>query len=449
MFRSSKVLWGEGQFLCPQHFQLQDAYHEWRLAEVASSLHPYAWGLRKLSIDVDALSTGVLRIESLRVILPDGEVYNAPQDDPLPSPVSMHHTEAGVSDITFHAVMAPVRSSGGNFSAQSEGQDGAVRYQQKNQTSADLFTQAAETETAVLQKVLRLQADSEARDHLVSLPLLRVRRNATGGFELDARFMAPSLSIESSPALRHLLRRLLDTLQAKVSALYGFHREPSRHVIEFRSGDIASFWLLHTASSAFGSLSHLHHHPGLHPERLFQQLLQLAGALMTFSKSFTLADLPSYQHNQPGAGFARLETMLQELLETVISTRYFAIALRESKPSFHTGVLDTDKITPQTTLVLGIKAAIPPAELVDIIPMRFKAGAPDDVEKLVLSAMSGIRLTHLPQVPAAIPVRPGCYYFELGSKSPLYERMLKAQSITLYAPAGLPDLELELFALNN
>lgn len=449
MFRSSKVLWGEGQFLRPQHFQLQDAYHEWRLAEVASSLHPYAWGLRKLSIDIDALSNGVLRVEHLQAILPDGEVFNAPQEDPLPPPVSLHHTEAGVSEIAFHAVMAPVRSSGGNFSAQADSNDGAVRYRQKNQASPDLFTQAAESETAVLQKVLRLQTDDEPRDHLVSLPLCRVRRNATGGFELDARFMAPGMSIESSPALRNLLRRLLDTLQAKVSALYGFHREPSRHVIEFRSGDIASFWLLHTASSAFGSLSHLHHHPGLHPERLFQQLLQLAGALMTFSKTFTLADLPSYQHNQPGAGFARLETIIQELLETVISTRYFAIALRENKPSFHTGVLDTDKITPQTTLVLSIKAAMPPAELVDIVPMRFKAGAPDDVEKLVLSAMSGIRLTHLPQVPAAIPVRPGCYYFELESKSPLYERMLKAQNITIYAPAGMPDLELELFALNN
>jgi len=449
MFRSSKVLWGEGQFLRPQHFQLQDAYHEWRSAEVAASLHPYAWGVRKLLIDTDALSSGVLRIEHLQLILPDGELFNAPQDDPLPAPVALHHTEAGIADITFHAVMAPVRSAGANMGTSDAGAEGAFRYVQKNVLSSDLFTQAAESETAVLQKVLRLQTEQEPRDHLVSLPLCKVRRNATGGFELDQKFVSPGLSIDASPALRHLLRRLLDSLQAKVNALYGFHREPSRHIIEFRSGDIASFWLLHTASSAFASLSHLHHHPGLHPERLFQQLLQLAGALMTFSKSFTLADLPSYQHNQPGPGFARLEIIIQELLETVISTRYFAIALREVKPSFHSGALDTDKITPQTTLVLCVKAALPPSELVEIVPMRFKTGAPDDVEKLVLSAMSGIRLTHLPQVPAAIPVRPGCYYFELESKSPLYERMLKAQSISLYTPAGIPDLEVELFALNN
>lgn len=449
MLRTSKVLWGEGLFLRPQHFQQQDAYHESRLAEVASSLHPYAWGLRKLVIDVDALANGVLRIEHLQAIFPDGEIFNAPQDDALPAPISLQNTDPSIAEIVFHIALAPMRRTGGNFVAEQEASDGSVRFVQKNQVTADLFTHATEAEVSALQRVARLLPETEPRDHLISLPLCQVKRTATAGYELDPRFFAPAASIDASPALKAMLRRVLDVLQAKVSALYGFHREPSRHVIEFRSGDIASFWLLHTASSAFGALSHLHHHPGLHPERLFQQLLQLAGALMTFSKTFTLADLPSYHHLKPGDAFGRLDAMLQALLETVISTRYFSIALRMDKPSFYGGQLETDKITSQTTLVLGVKAALPPSELVSIVPLRLKAGAPDDVEKLVLSAMGGIRITHLPQVPAAIPVRPGSYYFELDARSPLYDRMLKSQTITIYAPAGIAELELELFALNS
>lgn len=449
MLRAPKVLWGEGLFLRPQHFQQQDAYHEWRLAETAAGLHPYAWGVRKLAIDADSLANGVLRIEHLQAVFPDGEIFNAPQDDPLPSPISLLHTDPGIAELTLHIALAPLRRSGSNFVAEKDVGDGSVRFIQKNQAAPDLFTHAAEAEVAGLQRIARVLPEADPRDHLVSLPLCRVKRTATAGFELDGRFIAPSISIESSPALKSMLRRVLDVLQAKVNALHGFHREPSRHVIEFRSGDIASFWLLHTASSAFSTLSHLHHHPGLHPERLFQQLLQLAGALMTFSKTFTLADLPSYQHLRPGDAFGRLETMVHALLETVISTRYFSIALRMDKPSFYSGHLDSERITPQTTLVLGVKAALPPSELVSIVPIRLKAGAPDDVEKLVLSAMGGIRVTHLPQVPAAIPVRPGSYYFELDARSPLYERMLKAQTIMIYTPAGIADLELELFALND
>jgi type VI secretion system protein ImpJ len=90
-----------------------------------------------------------------------------------------------------------------------------------------------------------------------------------------------------------------------------------------------------------------------------------------------------------------------------------------------------------------------PAELVDVVPQRFKVGAPDDVEKLVLSAMPGVRLVHAPQVPAAVPVRPGSYYFTLEPRGMLYERMMQAQALTLYAPSGIQDLRLELVAVNT
>ena len=54
----SKILWGEGLFLRPQHFQRQDLYHEARLAEFSRAAHPYLWGVRKLKIDSDALASG-------------------------------------------------------------------------------------------------------------------------------------------------------------------------------------------------------------------------------------------------------------------------------------------------------------------------------------------------------------------------------------------------------
>ena len=449
MQQTSKILWGEGLFLRPQHFQQQDAFHEWRLAEVARNLHPYAWGARCIQVDVDALASGMLRFNKLQLVFPDGELFAAPQEDELPAPVSLQQLPSGTSDIVFYAALAPLRASGSNFAPDAQKTDGSVRYTQHNINAIDTFTNADSAELAVLRKCVTIRASTEPRDNLISMPVCRLRRTATGGFELDSSYMTPSISISSSAPIQAVLRRLLDALQAKVNALYGFHREPSKHVIEFRSGDIASFWLLHTASSAFASLSHFHHQPGLHPERLFQRLLELAGSLMTFSKEYALTDLPPYQHANPTACFSQLETILQGLLDTVISTKYFSIALEELKPSFHHARMDSEKISPQTGLFISVKATMSPAELVNIVPVRFKAGAPDDVEKLVLSAMSGIRITHAPQVPSAIPVKPGCIYFSLDASGQLYDRMLKAQSMTIYVPSGIADLEMELFALNQ
>lgn len=418
------------------------------MAELGRVLHPYSWGVRNARIDTDALASSILRFTELQIVFPDGEMYSAPSEDELPPPVSLASVPAGVSEVVFHATIAPLRSGGRNFTAADDEPDGSLRYAQQNVEAGDWFTTASESEVAVLRRCVRVLPDSEPRDHLVNLPLCRIRRSATGGFEADMRFVPPSLSIASSPALQAVLRRLLDLLQAKVDALYGFHREPSKHVIEFRSGDIASFWLLHTASAAFASLSHLHMHPALHPERLYERMLELAGALLTFSKNYTLADLPAYRHEAPGSSFSKLDHIIRDLLETVISTRYFSIALNEVKPSFHHGRLESDKISTSTNFFLGVQAAMQPSELVEAVPLRFKVGAPDDVEKLVLSAMGGVRLTHVAQVPAAIPVRPGAYYFALEPRGSLYERMLQAQTLALYTPAGINDLQIELFALN-
>ncbi|HET7794427.1 MAG TPA: type VI secretion system baseplate subunit TssK [Rhizobacter sp.] len=449
MIPTSKVLWGEGLFLRPQHFQQQDAYHEWRLAQAVRGLHPYAWGVHSIKVDTDALQAGRLRLLELQMVLPDGEFYNAPAEDELPAPLALDTAFAQGNELVLHAAAAPLRSNGSNFSPSREQADTATRYYQVQRDIEDQFTDATAAQLSVLGKSVKLLPEHEPRSHLVTLPVLRVRRNATGGFELDPRYVPPSLSIQASPVVFLHLRRLLDVLQAKVDALYGFHREPAKNVIEFRSGDVASFWLLHTASAAYASLSHLMRHPGLHPERLFQRLLELAGALMTFSKGFTLTDLPAYDHANPGPSLFRLDHIIRELLETVISTRYFAIALSEVRPSFHQGRLDAQQVSGTTKLYLGVSAAMPPAELVEAVPLRFKVGAPEDVEKLVLSAMAGVPLIHAPQVPAAIPVRPGSYYFAVEPRGALYERMMQAQAVSLYVPSGIADLQLELIAINT
>jgi type VI secretion system protein ImpJ len=446
---TSKVLWGEGLFLRPQHFQQQDAYHEWRLAQAMRALHPFAWGVRSIKVDADALQAGQLRLLELQVVLPDGEFYNAPAEDELPPAVSLEAAFAHSTDVVFYAAAASLRTNGSNFAPSREEADNAVRYYQSQKDCADQFTDATTAQLSVLGRSIKLLAEHDPRGHLVSMPVLRVRRNAAGNVEIDPRYVPPSLTIQASPTMFLHLRRLLDVLQAKVDALYGFHREPSKNIIEFRSGDVASFWLLHTASAAFASLSHFMRHPGLHPERLFQRLLELAGALMTFSKGFTLTDLPAYDHANPGPAFFKLDHIIRELLETVISTRYFAIALNEARPSFHQGRLDAQQITASTSLYLGVSASMPPAELVEAVPMRFKVGAPEDVEKLVLSAMAGVPVVHAPQVPAAIPVRPGAYYFAIESRGALHERMMQAQAISIYVPAGIPDLKLELIAINS
>lgn len=443
---NAKILWGEGLFLRPQHFQQQDAHTEALNRRTLLSANPFAWGVRDLELDMDSLKNGVLRFNRIDVIFANGNFFTAPDVDQLPAPLALDATvtEEGATD--FFLALNHLNTHGGNCT-EDAANCGQARYLITPRSRADLYTEAAEADIATLSQISHLKSSSENRDQYLTLPVARIRRTASNGFETDPIFVPPSVSLRSAPILHMLLRRQIDALLAKVDALYGFHREPSKNVIEFRSGDIASFWLLHTASSACATLTHFFRNPETSPERLFQELLRLAGGLMTFSKIYSLNDLPSYDHLQPGPGFARLDQILRDLLDTVISTRYFAISLTQTKQAFHTGHLDSEKINGDTAFYLAVTAAHPQSEIIESIPLRIKIGAPDDVEKLVLSAMSGVRLTHAAQVPAPIPVRPGACYFALDAHGPLYERMLKAQSVMIYTPESYRDLTVELIAV--
>lgn len=442
---TAKILWGEGLFLRPQHFQQQDAYHEALARDARLGAQPLAWGVRSLEIDTESFAHGTFRIERIDAVLPDGERYLAPERDLLPPPLALDDARLDRDGCTLHLALPYLSGHGGNAADDAPG--AGVRYAIERRERIDLFTAAAPAEISVLRKCARIGTAAEVCDQYLTLPLARVRRAADGSLEADPAFLPPCLMLASSPALRQRLLRLLDILQAKAAALYGFHREPSKNVIEFRSGDIASFWLLHTVSAAYAALRHLHCNPTIHPERLYHEMLRLAGGLMTFSTRHRLEDLPAYEHADAGPAFAALDEILRVLLETVISSRCVSIALHQERPGFHLAHLDAEAFGADTALYLAVSAAHPQAELLEAIPARLKAGTPDDVDKLVLSAMGGIRLTHTPQLPPAVPVRPGNCYFVLEARGPLYERMLKARMLSFYVPNGFQDLKLDLIAV--
>lgn len=443
-----KILWSEGLTLGPQQLQQQDRYHEARLHRIASALNPHLWGLRGAQWNLDQLANNVLAADALSLIFPDGEIYEAPAPDALPDAVDLSVLPGNQQSFTFYAALPMLRQHGGNL-LDPDAHRHVARHAKREADTRDLFTDAISVEVAYLTHQVYLLSDQDARNAYAQVPVARLRRLASGGFELDPGFMAPGLSIGALPALQLMLNSLLAKLSAKIAALYSLHRQPSKDVFEVQSGDLSSFWMLHTISTASASLSHFAQSGRQHPEALFETLLVLAGGLMTFSKRYAVADLPPYRHDAPALAFGQLDAMIRELVDTILSAKYFAIPLTHDahRSTHYRGALDAAKLDQHSALCLAVNADMPALELVAAVPGRFKVGSPDDVERMIVSALPGLKLVHMAQVPGAIPVRPNTYYFSIDNKSAHYEAMLKAQAIALYVPAGMNGLKLELLAL--
>ena len=80
----NKVMWTEGMFLQPQHFQQQDRFLGRQAdARIAASV-PWPWGYAALQLDDAALQQGRVMLASARGVLPDGLAFSIPADDPAP-----------------------------------------------------------------------------------------------------------------------------------------------------------------------------------------------------------------------------------------------------------------------------------------------------------------------------------------------------------------------------
>jgi len=78
----SRVVWAEGMYLAPQHFQAQNRYFEEAVHFATASLWRDAYGLAACQLDADALRNGTVSLLHARGMFQDGLPFDIPECDP-------------------------------------------------------------------------------------------------------------------------------------------------------------------------------------------------------------------------------------------------------------------------------------------------------------------------------------------------------------------------------
>ena len=90
----SKVVWSEGLFILPQHFQQGDRYHEHALALRTRHASPYPWGFSDLEIDRDVSQQSKFALRRAAGVMQDGTPFDLPLDSPMPDPIDVPENAA-------------------------------------------------------------------------------------------------------------------------------------------------------------------------------------------------------------------------------------------------------------------------------------------------------------------------------------------------------------------
>src|SRR5262245_11145102 len=85
----SKIIWSEGMYLAPHHFQAQNRYFEDSIYFAVSNLWAESYGFADIQMDADAQANVTVVILHARWLFEDVRDVDMPESDSLPEPRSI------------------------------------------------------------------------------------------------------------------------------------------------------------------------------------------------------------------------------------------------------------------------------------------------------------------------------------------------------------------------
>jgi type VI secretion system protein ImpJ len=441
----NKVIWSEGMFLQPQHFQQHDRYLERVIEQRAASAAAYGWGFLNLEVDANALALGKVQIAAARGVLPDGTVFHFPDEDAAPDPIDI------ANDLKDEMIVLalPLRRPGGVESTTAGGEPEALaRY---SVTGADVEDSHATSDASALVELgtlrLKLFRARDVTDAYCTLGVVRViERRADNQVVIDNTYVPPTLHSGAQPVLARYVRDLHGLLHQRGEALAGRLSQPGRGGV----AEIADFLMLLTINRYEPVFAHLGIVSLLHPERLYTLLLAVAGDFATFSAaSRRPAAFPEYRHDDLRSCFTPLVAEIRRALSMVLEQSAIAIELQDRKYGVRVASIADLDLLKSASFVFAVNAQLPADALRSRFPAQVKIGPTERIRDLVNLQLPGIPLHTLPVAPRQIPYHAGFNYFEMERGGELWKQLERTGGLAMHIAGDFPGLEIEFWAIRG
>lgn len=437
----SKVVWSEGLFLQPQHFQQQDRYLERYVETRCQALAPHSWGFVELEIEHDLLNIGKLGLRRASGVFPDGTPLRMPDDDPLPAPLEI---EANIRDEVVYLAL-PLRRAGGADIAEGSG---LARHVVQEIEASDSTNEAG---NSVVLEVGRLHARllraSDVTGAYACIPLAHVVEcQADKKVVLSTTFMPTVLDVRAAPSLDSFLHELVGLLHQRGEALSGRVSGTARGA----TAEIAELLLLQAVNGHEPIVAHFAQAGAVHPESFYRLCVSIVGDLSTFTAvSRRPPVLPTYRHEQLRESFEPVIVALRAALSVVLEQSAVPLPIEKRKYGFSVAIVADRSLFANSMFVLAVRADLPAEDLRKQFPAQLKLGPAEQIRALVTHHLPGIPVHPVPVAPRQIPYHAGFAYFEVDRAHALWAELKTSGGLALHVAGDFPGLALELWAIRG
>jgi len=444
MSTKSKVVWSEGMFLRPQHFQQQDRYIESYVEGRCHTLQSYFWGFEELEIDSQLLKLGKISVTRCRAVFPDGTPIQVPDVDIAPDVIDV---PANLSNTIVY-LGVPVRRSGAAEVQLDKSDQSLTRYTMSESAVFDTVSGYADDATIQTGQLrLRLLFENEDHSGYALLGMLKIKESREDKTVLiDDSFIPPILDAHINSITGGFLNELSGLLHQRGEALAGRLKESGRA----GSAEIADYLMLQLINRLEPIANHLKSYRTLHPVDLYFELLQMAGEFATFTSSEKRPPIFSaYNHDKLAATFSPVINSLRQGLSSVLEQSAVSLELVERKYGIRVSPISDHSLIDGASFVLAVKASMPIEKIQTLFPSQVKVGPVERIRELVNAQLPGITLQSLPVAPRQIPYHSGYAYFQLDRNSEFWRDLKQSGGFALHLGGDFPGLEIEFWAIRD
>lgn len=438
----SRVVWSEGMFLGPHHFQTQSRYFEDTLWFLSANSRPNPWGFLHYSLDQEALRNGQAILSFASGILPDGLIFDLPDCDSVPTPALLSSLFTPTdTEITLHLAI-PARLDDGldcDLTGGAVARYGAVHFTLRDDTlGQDMH------DVSFARKNLALVSQAQLTPGVVSVAIARVLRDGKGGFACSPDFIPPCLRIGASERLTMLLYRLLEAIDEKIAAVRRDRRSSGRMGLGTSALDVDNYWLLHCLCSTAPALRHHLSTRLSHPEKVYRDLARLAGALSTFSLESSPDEIPKYVHEDLTSTFRDLDSLIRGYMEIVRPSNSVTLVFKKDAPYFFSAAVSDERCLRRSRWIIGVRASIGESALLRLVPRLVKVCSARGVQTLVKRALPGLELVHLPVPPSALSAQADMHYFSVSLDGACWQDIQDTRQVGVYIPDEIGDVTFDV-----
>ncbi|MEL7291001.1 MAG: type VI secretion system baseplate subunit TssK [Pseudomonadota bacterium] len=444
MFSRNRVIWNEGLFIKPQHFQQQQRYTEYYIDERMSSVSRYLYGVSEFSLNPEYLSFGRIAIERAVGIMPDGTAFRIPQEDTLPDALEIDDASLA-NQLVYLAI--PLRSESLMEINWPETQ-GTGRYESRRLEVRDVHTVQGDMTTIDVSPMrIQLMLEKEDRSAYASMAVGRIlEKRPDGSVVMDPDFIPCHLNVVGNLALHRFVNEISGLMRERAKNIAQRISSPSQGGV----ADVSDFMLLQALNRLQPQMQHLAELRSLHPERLFECLSTVAGELATFTDESRLPPKTvSYNHDMPTESFWPLIRNLRQSLSVVLEPRAVSIQLDKRKYGLMVAPIQDPQLMDSADFIIAVKARMPMDELRRQFTQQTKVSSVEKIRELISLQLPGIPLVALPVAPRQLPYHAGYTYYQLDKTSSAWSMLQHSSGFAFHVAAAFEELDLQFWAIRS